>query len=516
MCAEERPSAQNLINMKNTLFSILFVGSSLVLGQEIPQIQWQKALGGNSVERGNDIIQSSDGSFLAVGSASSNNGDVSQNFGSSDIWVTKLNASGEMIWEKSYGGSGGEEGQSIAETADGGFVVGGYTNSTDGDVSAPIGSLDFWIIKIDGAGNILWEKSFGGVQNDFLYDIKSTSDGGYIAIGYTLSTDGDVLQNYGGEDIWIVKLDASGNKEWTKNYGGTSWEMAYEIQEISDGNFVFAGLSASNDHDVSGNLGSVDYWIVKIDTNGDILWQKTYGGFMNDGAYSIQETSDLGFIVNGFSDSNDGDVQNNNGGTDYWILKLDNMGDILWQKSYGTQFSERGNYIIETADGNYMAVGESEMHSGGYGEKDYWILKLDSNGNQLGVKALGGSASDVARKIQQTADGGFILMGETYSNNGDVTGYHGISDYWVVKLNGTLGLEEPGSENFSFYPNPAKDQIHFSETFTQVEIYSLEGRLIKKFYGVSSVQLNDLPKGNYILKALNEKGEHLSSKLIKK
>ena len=501
--------------MKNTLFTILCTCFTFIWGQEIPEIQWQKSLGGSSVDRGNDIIQSSDGSYLVVGSVMSNNGDVSQNFGSSDVWITKLNASGELIWQKSFGGSGSDEGQAIAETSDGGFVVGAYTNSTDGDVSGSIGNLDFWVFKIDANGTLIWEKSFGGTANELLYDIKSTSDGGYLGIGYTLSSDGDVSENYGGEDIWIIKLDASGNLVWEKNYGGTSWEIAYEIHEISDGNYVFAGLSASNNHDVSGNLGSTDYWIVKIDTSGSIIWQKTYGGFMNDGAQSIQQTSDMGFIAIGFSDSNDGDVQNNNGGTDYWILKLDEMGEIIWQKSYGTSFSERGNYIIQTPDGNYIAVGESELHADGEGLKDFWVLKLDENGNLLDQESFGGSENDLGKKVQQTADGGFVLVGETYSADGDVTGHHGLIDYWVVKLDGNLGLEELFSDKLNFYPNPAKNQIYFSQTWKEVEIYTLEGKLISRFSDQSTVQVRDLPQGIYIIKSRNEKGELFSSKFIK-
>ena len=361
---------------------ILFNGLNNKSHAQAPAIEWQKCLGGTSWDYAKSIQQTSGGGFIVAGETWSNDGDVSGNHGIVDSWIVKLNSSGDIIWQKCFGGTDDDVAFSIQQTSDGGFIVAGGTFSNDGDVSGNHGIVDSWIVKLNSSGDIIWQKCFGGTDDDVAFSIQQTSDGGFIVAGGTFSNDGDVSGNHGIVDSWIVKLNSSGDIIWQKCFGGTDDDVAFSIQQTSDGGFIVAGYTSSNDGDVSGNHGSWDSWVVKLNSSGDIEWQKCLGGTDNDEAKSIQQTSDGGYIVAGETWSNDGDVSGNHGNSDYWVVKLNSSGDIEWQK------------------------------------------------------CLGGTVKDIAKTIQQTSDGGFIVAGYTNSNDGDVSGIHGdYYDFWVVKLN---------------------------------------------------------------------------------
>ena len=361
---------------------ILFNGVNNKSHAQAPAIEWQKCLGGTADDFANSIQQTSDSGFIVAGETRSNDGDVSGNHGKSDAWVVKLNSLGDILWKKCLGGTGNDYARSIQQISDGGFILTGYTNSNNGDVSGNNGYYDAWVVKLNSSGDILWQKCLGGTYDDYARSIQQTSDTGFILAGYTFSNDGDVSGNHGFSDAWVVKLNSSGDIIWQKCFGGTNEDYAYSIQQTSDSGFIVAGYTFSNDGDVSGYHGYFDYWVVKLNSSGDIEWQKCLGGTNNDYANSIQQTSDGGFIVAGYTESNDGDVSGYHGGDyDAWVVKLNSSGDILWQK------------------------------------------------------CLGGTIDDRAYSIQQTSDGGFIVAGFTVSNDGDVSGNHGASDAWVVKLN---------------------------------------------------------------------------------
>ena len=260
--------------------------------------------------------------------------------------------------------------------------------------------FSFWILlflfaQISFAQNIEWQKSFGGDSTDYANDIQQTKDGGYIMAGSSRSIEGDVTGNHGSSDAWIVKLDSSGNLAWQKCLGGSGWDEANAIQQTTDGGYVVAGFSSSIDGDVTGNHGSADYWVVKLTANGTLTWQKSLGGSNQDVAYSIQQTTDGGYIVAGWSSSLDGEVTGNHGSDDYWIVKLDSSGNLSWQK------------------------------------------------------CLGGSDDEEAYSIQQTTDGGYIVAGYSYSTDGEVTGNHGGGDMWIVKLAAQPRSVTPCSANQS-------------------------------------------------------------------
>ncbi|MFA5778239.1 MAG: hypothetical protein WC870_01990, partial [Candidatus Paceibacterota bacterium] len=288
-------------------------------------------------------------------------------------------------WAQTYGGVGwGDVAYSVQQTVDGGYVVAGST-------SFGAGSNDFWVLKLDPSGNITWEKTYGGVGSDIAYSIQQTTDGGYVVAG---------ISNF---DYWILKLDSAGAITWQKTYGGASGDTAKSIQQTADGGYIIAGETYS-----FGAGSNEDYWVLKLDSAGAITWQKTYGGAGTDYAKSIQQTADGGYVLAGYTDSVGA------GSYDFLILKLDSAGVITWQKTYGGAFGELLFSAQQTADGGYVLAGYTNSPAGG-GNYDFWVLKLDSAGAITWQKKYGGAGTDYAKSIQQTADGGYIVTGETFS-----------------------------------------------------------------------------------------------------
>jgi len=306
-------------------------------------------------------------------------------------------------WFKHYGGAHGDLGQSIQQVSDGGYIVAGYTSSYSN------GGKDFAIYKLNSSGNKVWFKHYGGGSNDEAKAIQQTSDGGYIVAGHTVS------YTYGSSDFAIYKLNSSGNKVWFKHYGGINLDRAHSIQQTSDGGYIVAGNTESYTH------GSYDVAIYKLNSNGNKVWFKHYGGTQDDSANAIMQTSDGGYIVTGFTKSY------SHGDSDFAIYKLNSSGNKVWFKHYGGTQDDSANAIKQTSDGGYIVAGRTYSYS--YGEYDLGIYKLNSSGSKTWFKHYGGSSSDVAYSIQQTSDGGYVVAGYTYSYS------YGIDDFAIYKLN---------------------------------------------------------------------------------
>ncbi len=383
--------------MKKTIFfSFLLIFSLIVFTNKIFADYWSKTYGSNNSDYPTCIQKTSDEGFIVAGVTSSFGA------GSNDYWILKLDANGNIQWQKTYGGTNYDGAHSIQQTSDGGYIVAGYTSSFGA------GSNDYWILKLDANGNIQWQKTYGEDNNDAPYSIQQTSDGGYIVAGKTYSFGAGI------SDYWILKLDADGNVQWQRTYGGTSAEYVSSIQQTSDGGFIVVGDT------LSFGAGDYDWWILKLYDNGSIQWQKTYGGENYESPNSVQQTSDGGFIVAGRTESFGA------GDSDSWILKLDANGNVEWQKAYGGQNYESALSIQQTSDNGYIVIGIT--NSFGAGGNDYWILKLDANGNIQWQKTYGGTDDDYGLSIQQTSDSGFIVAGDTKS--------FGAGDYdsWILKL----------------------------------------------------------------------------------
>jgi hypothetical protein len=361
--------------------------------------------------------------------------------------IINLIALGQSVpaiqWQKSLGGDNEENAYSVQQTSDGGYIVAGATSSNNGDVSGSHGNFDYWVVKLGKTGAIQWKWCYGGICSDQAYSVQQTNDGGYIVAGASCSNNGDVSGNHGGRDYWVVKLGTTGAIQWQKSIGGSSDDFGTSVQQTNDGGYIVAGSSWSNDGDVSGNHGGFDYWIVKLKKNGSIQWQKCVGGSGDDHAYFVRQTKDTGYIVAGYSNS--WDLSGNHGANDYWIVKFRKNGSIQWQKSLGGSIDDYARSIQQTADGGYIVAGNAYSNdgdvSGNDGGGDYWIVKLKKNGSIQWQKCLGGSSlHDYATSVQQTKDSGYIVAGYTFSNDGDVSGNHGGFDYWIVKLrkNGSI------------------------------------------------------------------------------
>jgi len=412
-------------------------GNELVLTTNI--ISWQKSLGGSSSEYAYSIQQTTDGGYIIAGFSGSNDGDVTGNQGFLDYWIVKLTSTGDIDWQKSLGGNSDDRANSIQQTTDGGYIIAGYSGSNDGDVTGNHGMNDCWIVKLTSEGVIDWQKSLGGSNKDQANSIQQTTDGGYIIAGFSGSNDGDVTGNHGSYDYWVVKLTSTGDIEWEKSLGGSDIDQANSIQQTTDGSYIIAGFSYSNDGDVSGNHGGADYWIVKLTSTGDIDWQMSLGGSGNDLAKSVQKTVTSGnYIIAGYSNSNDGDVSGNHGERDYWIVLLISETTIYWQKSLGGSGNDFAQAIQQTTEGGFIIAGYSDSNdgdiSGNNGDEDAWIVKLTIQSEMEWQKSLGGLYPDGAYSIQQTTDGGYIIAGYSNSNDGDVSGNHGVYDCWVLKI----------------------------------------------------------------------------------
>ena len=479
------------------LLTTLFIATLIVAdAQSLPVAQAKKCFGGSYKDEARSIQQTADGGCIIAGSADSYDGDVSGNHGGYDYWVIKLNRKGFTEWQKCFGGSYNDFAAGIEQTKDGGYVVTGCSYSDDGDVSGNHGLNDYWILKLNNAGDIQWQKCLGGSGSDNAASITQTTDGGYVIAGYSYSDDGDVSGHHGifnYADYWVVKLDEAGNMKWQKSIGGSNHDIANSVQQTPDGGCIVAGYTASNNGDVSGNHGFDDCWLVKLSNTGAIQWQKCFGGSNADQAYSIQQAADKGYIVAGTSLSTDGDVRGNHGGYDYWVIKLNMKGSVEWQKCLGGSGRDEAHDIQQTKDGGYIIAGYSGSAdgdvSGNHGYYDYWIVKLNTAGNLQWQKCLGGNSQDAAQSIQQTPDGGYAVAGYTYSkNNGDVRGNHGFDDYWIVKLNSGGNLAPQQYASFSSYRSP------FSITISPNPVQS-----ILHIKGLSS-------NTNYELRIINENG----------
>lgn len=355
--------------------------------------------------------------------------------------ITSSEKSLNIVWGKCYGGSDDDQYSSIIQTSDGGFLVNGNTRSNDGDVTGKHGLDDGWIIKLENQGSIEWGKCFGGEYSDFTTSIIQTSDGGFIALGWTFSSTCDVCDSEG----WIFKLDKYGKTEWEDFYGGSRKDYFNEILQTDDGGYLVAGGTWSNDGDATGNHGESDGRIVKMIENREIEWQKCYGGSGQDYFSSISKTVDGGYIVGGGTSSIDGDITGNHGSRDIWIIKLDEAGSVEWQRCYGGSGYDDFGSLIQTKEGGYLVAGSSDSNDGdvsvNHGNNDYWILKLDGKGRIEWQKCYGGSEGDGAEGVIQTPDGGYMILGGTYSIDGDVTNNHGDQDGWVLKLDTDCNLE---------------------------------------------------------------------------
>ena len=302
--------------------------------------------------------------------------------------TTFLRSQTIIEWEQDYGESSNAFFESMIPTNDGGFLLGGYSETNDE-------LYNYWVVKIDELGNIEWEQDYGGSKNDFLFSMISTNDGGFLLGGRASSGDGDIGDNNGESDCWIVKIDELGNIEWEQNYGGTGDEVLVSMLPINDGGFLLGGHSKSDDGNVGNNNGNFDYWIIKIDEVGSIEWEQNYGGTGEENLVSVISTNNGDFLLGGFSYSNNGDVGGSNGASDYWIVKIDGVGNIKWEQNYGSMDSELLRSFIQTNDDGFLMGGYKFINEG----IDGWVVKIKESEVVSEIPTLYGAEQNQTLKI---------------------------------------------------------------------------------------------------------------------
>ena len=328
-------------------------------------LEWQKTFGGSDDDRAADIVQTLDGGFAVLGYSKSSDINVSENAGAQDFWLLKISSLGSLLWEKTFGFSGTDFGTALLATKDGGFLITGVldVSSSGGQGNAKSTAVNhsgggYWVIKTDLTGNLEWSRFFGGSFTEIPLGIVETDDHNFIIAGSSDSDDFNISNNLGTYDFWIIKIAPTGSLIWEKSFGGSEIEEARAITTSSDGNFMVVGDTRSSDIDVSENKGAADVWIVKFSTEGSLIWEKTIGGTSFDTARAIYKTQDNGFLIAGSSRSLDNDFENN-GQNDALILKIDSNGSLLWQKTIGGSQIDFLYGITELNNKAIIAVGES-------------------------------------------------------------------------------------------------------------------------------------------------------------
>lgn len=483
-----------------TIFTLL-LGLFTAQAQD-PAIIWQKTIGGSDTDFSTAFEPTADGGYIIGGYSTSNiSGEKTENSnGQIDIWIVKIDGSGNIMWQNTIGGSGDDYLISIKQTSDGGYIVGaGSDSNISGDKTENSrGGLDYWILKLNASGNIVWQKTYGGSQPEFDNYVVQTSDGGYFVGGYSDSgVSGDKTDPSNGQrDLWALKLDSTGAIVWQNSIGGSLVDRPSMAFQTADGGYIYGAFSFSS---ISGDKtedsrGGTDNWIVKLDSSGNVQWDRTFGGSDSDVLRDLIPTNDGGYLVGGYSKSNiSGDkTENSQGDYDYWILKLDGSGNLVWQNTIGGSGIDYPRDVKQLMDGNYMIGGwsnsnisgdKTENSNGGY---DYWLVKIDSSGNIISQNSIGGSGDESGTYIIENADGNFAMFCSSDSNiSGDKSeNNRGLDDYWVFKTTpAILGISKNTfGPAISAYPNPTNGRftINLGESFseTNVTITNMLGQVV--------------------------------------
>ncbi len=403
--------------------------------------------GGSKNDSAEAVIKTSDGGYAVVGYTQSVNGDITNKSDESyDAWLLKFDASNNLLWNKTYGGSNDEKANDIIQTNDGGFIVIGYTFSNDGDVSNNAGQQDLWVFKTDPQGNIEWEKTYGYSGLDYGLSIIQTSDNGYFLTGVLDVTasggEGNTRSNqtlHAGGDYWALKIDETGNLQWSKYFGGSFSDTPYDTIQTEDNGFIIIGSSDSTDFDVTNNIGSYDFWVIKINSQGILEWKKKYGGSQIDEARKIIKTNNGNYLIVGDTRSEDADISNSLGAADVWSIIIDDSGQLLQETNYGGESFDVGRAVISDLENGYLYCGSSRSGTGqltqNNGQNDIWVFKTNSNGDLNWQTSIGGSNIDYGHGITQLDNGKIVVVGVSSSNDINIPENKGFEDLIITTLN---------------------------------------------------------------------------------
>jgi hypothetical protein len=458
-------------------FAFILMGLCADPGLSFAQTTFQRAYGGPNDEIGYSVQQTTDGGYIIVGST------TSFGSGASDVYLVKTDSSGDTVWTRTYGGSNAEIGYSVQQTTDGGYIIAGNT------LSFGSGGSDVYLVKTNSSGDTLWTRTFGSPYGEWGYSVQQTSDGGYIIAGA-------IYYGMGIGDVYLVKTNSSGYTLWTKTYGGPSRNVFNSVQQTTDGGYIIAGWTYS----FSSNTGQV--YLVKTNSSGDTLWTRTYGGAKDETGSSVRQSSDGGYIIAGSTASF------GSGLSDMYLVKTNSSGDTLWTRAYGGRSNDEGLSVQQTSDGGYIVSGSTV--SFGSGLSDMYLVKTNSLGDTLWTRTFGGANDEIGYSVQQTTDGGYIIVGSTRSSN---------LDMYLVKTQ-TEGLAVPVRNDRDIlpvkiallqnYPNPFNPSTTIKyelpkATEVRLSVYDILGREVsvlvneKKEAGVHEVKFDgsNLSSGVY-------------------
>ena len=433
--------------------------------EEVPEFAGEldvvMTYGGSNQDEAKAVVETPDGNFVIVGTTRSTDGDIvdkeAPNF---DVWLFKVNPQGTILWSKTYGGTNDEFGEDVIVTNDGGLAVIGYNSSSDGDTSSNAGFFDHWLLKLDASGNLEWQQSYGYEGQDQAFSLLQTDDGGFFFGGYfdvsasngngndgfTAASQQESSNNFtnsaalhGVGEFWGTKVDASGALQFRRYFGGSSNDRCYGVIDTADGGYLMAGASESTDFDISNNKGSYDFWVVKVNADRELEWQRSYGGSEIDMGFGFTETLDGNYLITGDTRSSDQDVSNLKGNADFWAVKINGSGDIIWENTFGgTQF-DAARTVVQMSDGRLAIAGSSRSNdidvATNNGQNDCWIAIVSSSGNIDQTFSVGGSDLDFLYDIYQTQNNELIAVGSSSSNDQDIVPNRGSSDVVFIKIN---------------------------------------------------------------------------------
>jgi len=519
------------MKVKSLLSSILFFYFIHVHAQS--SITWQLDIGGSGIEYSSIILPTDDGGFIVGGSTESGQtgifSDPQLTSSIFSIFLFKYDVNHVLEWQKSFGGDAFSELGNIIRTQDNGWLITGWSaaSSGSGNKTSPLyGSSDFWVIKLNSQFQLKWQNSYGGSGGDELKDAIELWDGSILLGGRSESpisgTKTDTCRGF--YDYWLVKIDSLGNQLWDKTLGSIGYENLSSLSVSSNGNIT---LSGTTEEDTLGTgektepmYGHLDFWVISLDSMGNILWDKTLGGPQDEYLGTIY-TDGINYYVGGNSDSTSLIAPTmrtapSKGGTyDCWLIKLDNNGNVLWNKCYGGNRGEtieqiiqfNSNELILASISNSDISGDKTESIRGF-NSDFWLVKIDTAGNVIWDKTIGGSQEEYYEKITIIDANTIYLTGMTESGySGDKTcNNNGSSDVWILEFKpNTLGIAENVSEQFSIYPNPVQNQFTVqsenASQIKQIDITNLSGQVMGHYYpetkNKTTISMDKFPSGIY-------------------